>query len=66
MLLSASVGEQVRTLKNRKRLASEFHFVHSLSGVPMKEGLSLEHSSELLVDSLEQFLDGSAVSDKGH
>jgi len=31
----------------------------------MKEGLSSEHSSELLAHTLEQLLDGGAVSDEG-
>ena len=32
---------------------NEFHYVHTLTGVPMEEGFCTEHSSELLVDSLE-------------
>ena len=31
----------------------------------MEESLSAEHSGELLGDSLEEFLDGGAVSDEG-
>jgi len=47
---------------------SEFHLVHTFSSLPMKEGLSSEHSSELLCDSLEHFLHGGRVSDEaaGH
>ena len=44
---------------------SELHLVHSFSGVPVQEGLSSEHGSELFGDSLEHFLDGSAVTDEG-
>ena len=44
---------------------SELHLVHTLTGVPMKEGLSAEHSGELLSDSLEHLLDGSGVSEEG-
>ena len=44
---------------------SELHLVHALSSVPMKECLTPEHSSELLTDTLEQLLDGCAVSDEG-
>ena len=44
---------------------SELHLVHALTGVPMKEGLSAEHSSELLTDSLEHLLDGGGVSEEG-
>ena len=44
----------------------EFHLVHTFTGVPMEEGLSSEHSSELLGDSLEHLLDGSGVSNEGH
>merc|ERR1711993_54505 len=45
---------------------SELHLVHTLTSVPMKEGLSAEHSSELLTDSLEHLLDGGGVSEEGH
>jgi len=44
----------------------ELHLVHSFTGVPMEEGLSSEHSSELLGDSLEHLLDGGRVTDEGH
>ena len=44
---------------------SEFHLVHSLTGVPMQEGLSSEHGGELLSDPLEHFLDGGGVSNEG-
>jgi len=43
---------------------SEFHLVHTFTGVPMEEGLSSEHSSELFTDSLEHFLDSSWVSEE--
>ena len=43
----------------------EFHLVHTLSGVPMEESLTPEHSSELLRDTLEQLLDGGAVTNEG-
>jgi len=44
---------------------SEFHLVHSLTGVPMEESLSSEHSSELFGDSLEHLLDGGGVTNEG-
>ena len=44
---------------------SEFHLVHALASVPMEESLATEHSCELLGNSLEQLLDGGAVSDEG-
>jgi hypothetical protein len=44
---------------------SEFHLVHALTGVPMEEGLSSEHSSELFSNSLEHLLDSSGVSEEG-
>jgi len=44
----------------------EFHLVHTLTSVPMQEGLSSEHSSELFTDSLEHLLDGSGVTNEGH
>ncbi len=37
----------------------EFHLVHTLTGVPVEEGLSSEHGGELLTDSLEHLLDSS-------
>jgi len=45
---------------------SELHLVHTLTGVPMEEGLSSEHSSELLTNSLEHLLDGGGVSEEGN
>ncbi len=45
---------------------SEFHLVHTLSSVPMEEGLSSKHSSELLADSLEELLDGSGVTQESN
>merc|ERR1719305_2070438 len=44
---------------------SELHLVHTLTGVPMEEGLSSEHSSELLTNSLEHLLNGGGVSEEG-
>jgi len=44
---------------------SEFHLVHTFTGVPVEEGLSSEHSSELLSDSFEHLLDGSGVTKEG-
>ncbi len=38
---------------------SELHLVHSLTSVPVQEGFSSKHSSELLSDSLEHLLDSS-------
>ena len=43
----------------------ELHLVHTLTSVPMEESLATEHGRELLGDSLEQLLDGRAVSDEG-
>merc|ERR1719328_226018 len=44
---------------------SELHLIHTLASVPMQESLAPEHGSELLTHTLEQLLDGSAVSDEG-
>jgi len=44
---------------------SEFHLIHTFTGVPMEESLSSEHSSELLGDSLEHLLDGGGVTNEG-
>ena len=43
----------------------ELHLVHALASVPMQEGLSAEHRSELFADSLPDFLDGGGVADEG-
>jgi len=43
---------------------SELHLVHTLLGVPMQEGLALEHGSELVTDTLEELLDSSRVSEE--
>jgi len=43
----------------------ELHLVHTLTGVPVEEGLSAEHGGELLANSLEHLLDGSGVSEEG-
>jgi hypothetical protein len=44
---------------------SEFHFVHSFSGIPVEESFYSEHFGELFSDSLEHFLDGSGVTHEG-
>ena len=44
---------------------SEFHLVHTLTGVPVEEGLAAEHGGELLGDALEHFLDAGVVTDEG-
>merc|ERR1712159_302335 len=44
---------------------SELHLVHTLAGVPVKEGLAAEHSSELLRHALEHLLDGGRVTNEG-
>merc|ERR1719481_592059 len=41
---------------------SELHFIHSLTRVPVKEGLAAEHRRELLSDTLEHLLDARIVS----
>ena len=43
----------------------ELHLVHTLASVPMEESLTPEHSGELLGHTLEELLDGGAVSDEG-
>jgi len=44
---------------------SELHLIHTLTGVPVEEGLSSEHSSKLLTDSLEELLDSGRVTNEG-
>merc|ERR1719178_170316 len=41
---------------------SELHLVHTLTGVPVKEGLAAEHASELLGHTLPELLDGGGVA----
>merc|ERR1712151_144782 len=43
----------------------EFHFVHTLTSVPVEESLSSEHGGELFTDTLEEFLDGGGVTNEG-
>ncbi|KFW82779.1 hypothetical protein N305_07760, partial [Manacus vitellinus] len=43
----------------------ELHLVHALPRVPVQEGLSAEHRSELLRNAFEQLLDGRAVANEG-
>ena len=43
----------------------ELHLVHTLTGVPVKEGLAAEHGGELLGDALEHLLDAGVVADEG-
>merc|ERR1719267_137071 len=46
----------------------ELHLVHTLTGVPVEEGLAAEHAGELLGDALPELLDGGRVTDEdgGH
>merc|ERR1712129_182912 len=44
---------------------SEFHFVHTFASIPMQESFSSEHGSKLLANTLEQFLNGSGISNEG-
>lgn len=44
---------------------SEFHLIHSLSCIPMKERFSSKHGCKLLAKSFEQFLDGRIVPNEG-
>merc|ERR1719167_1671944 len=52
-------------LKAKLRCDVKESLLHALACVPVKESLSSEHGSELLGDSLEDFLDGGRVSHKG-
>merc|ERR1711907_338200 len=46
----------------------ELHLVHTLTSVPVEEGLATEHAGELLGDALPELLDGGGVTDEdgGH
>jgi hypothetical protein len=44
---------------------SKLHLVHTLTSVPMQESLSSEHGSELVTDTLEEFLNGGGVTNEG-
>ena len=43
---------------------AELHLIHAFASVPVKESLTLEHSTELIPDSLEHVLDRSVVTHK--
>merc|ERR1711988_306466 len=43
----------------------ELHLVHTLAGIPVKEGLAAEHGGELLRHALEELLDGGRVANNG-
>merc|ERR1719331_1934756 len=45
-------------------LLIELHLVHTLTSVPVKEGLATEHASELLGDTLPELLDGGGVTNE--
>merc|ERR1712216_749637 len=42
----------------------ELHLIHALARVPMQEGLTAEHGSELLCDALHHFLHACRVADE--
>merc|ERR1712039_1115251 len=44
----------------------KFHLVHSLTRVPMQEGLAAKHGCEKLRDTLEHLLDGRRIPGEGH
>ena len=44
---------------------SELHLIHTLTSVPVKEGLAAEHGSELLSHALPALLDGGGVTNEG-
>merc|ERR1719213_490380 len=43
----------------------ELHLVHTLTSVPVEEGLTAEHGCEVLSDALEHLLNGSGVASEG-
>merc|ERR1719152_5507 len=45
---------------------SELHLVHTLTCVPVEEGLAAEHGSEVLCHTLEHLLDCCGVPGKGN
>ena len=52
-------------MSQRSENTCELHLVHTLSSVPVEEGLASEHGSELFSDPLKQLLDGRGVADEG-
>lgn len=54
----------VMSASNAIKFAEEtnLHLIHTLLGVPMQKRLSLEHGSELVTDTLEEFLDSSRIT----
>merc|ERR1719238_1037274 len=45
---------------------SEFHLIHTLTRVPMKESLAPEHGSEILGNALEHFLNRRRISSESN
>merc|ERR1740128_930201 len=43
---------------------SEFHLVHTFTGVPVQESLPSEHSSKLLTDPLKKLLNSGRITNK--
>merc|ERR1712048_1341998 len=43
---------------------SEFHLVHTFTGIPMEESLTTEHTSEVFSNTLEHFLDSGRVTEE--
>ena len=52
-------------MSKRSENTCELHLVHTLSSVPVEEGLASEHGSELFSDPLKQLLDCCGVADEG-
>ena len=44
----------------------ELHLVHTFLGVPVQEGLPLEHGRKLIADALEELLDSGRVTEEGN
>merc|ERR1712196_107391 len=43
---------------------SELHLVHTLTSIPVEEGLAAEHTREVLRDTLEHLLDRGGVTEE--
>ena len=53
ILVTSNVAQQKTKEHENTNHLCELHLVHALASVPVEEGLSTEHRSELLGDSFE-------------
>ena len=63
LLVPLILSDQILHVRLRFR---ELHRVHTFLGVPVQERLPLKHGSELVVDTLGEFLNSGRASEEGN